>query len=93
MKIATKIKDVDFGVGPGCKQTLYRCEPPMCSYDYVIVSALAEAFDTNRPETFIFGADVMGEIVNYSELPGSYRGGMDHVKALRDAGYQIASEA
>ena len=41
------------------------------------------------PETYIFGADVHGTIVSWMDLPGSFKGSMDHAKALRNAGYEI----
>lgn len=56
-------------------------------YDYVVVSA-ANVFD-DGPETYIFGADKDGKILSWAELSGSFRGAFDHVRALRDAGYEI----
>lgn len=81
--------------------SVYRCEPPMrnwqeCDedsqaeeYEYVVVST------TNVPmsgwETYIFGSDEEGTVLNWCELPGSQRGGVSHSKALRDAGYQLVA--
>lgn len=62
----------------------YPREAEVSSVDYVVVSASNRA---SVPETYIFEADVRGEIVSWSELPGSFRGGLDHDAALRRAGY------
>lgn len=82
---------------------LYKCNPPMeyekwnyetdsictnCT-EYIVVSAISIAFDTARPETFIFPADEDGNITSWGELDGSYQGGMDHGVALKRAGYEI----
>ena len=40
-------------------------------------------------ETFIFGANGAGEIIDWGELEGSYQGGSDHALALRNAGYEV----
>jgi hypothetical protein len=42
-------------------------------------------------ETYIFGCDPTGEITDWEELPGSYKGGMSHAEALANAGYTIVS--
>lgn len=72
---------------------LYRLEPPLQGdegemLDYVIVSA------ANKPkwgllETYIFPANQNGEITDFGELDGSFKGGCDHVQALNNAGYQV----
>lgn len=41
------------------------------------------------PETYIFPADKTGEIVNWSELDGSFKGGLDHEQALVNAGFEV----
>jgi hypothetical protein len=56
-------------------------------YKYVVVSAVYAYF--SGPETYIFPADKNGTVVSWTELPGSYRGGLDHAKALKHAGYTI----
>lgn len=83
---------------------VYHCDPPMpwtdwtgdedvlCYADLVIVSAVPFV-GTDGPETYIFAArkaDSGGiEIASWTELPGSFRGGMDHAEALRGAGYEV----
>ncbi len=47
---------------------------------YVIVSAVVALF--SGPETYIFPADEKGEVVSWGELPGSFKGGLDHNFAL-----------
>ena len=56
-------------------------------YEYVIVSATVVPF--SGPETYIFGADATGKVLGWLELRGSFKGGLDHEKALRGAGYEI----
>ena len=59
--------------------------------DHCIVSAVVAMF--SGPETYIFPADAGSaescEPLNWTELPGSFRGRMDHARALRNAGYEI----
>lgn len=74
------------------KQRVYRLSEPLTNYDgqeyeHVVVSAVVVPY--SGPETYIFGSDAEGEILNWTELPGSYRGGLDHAEALRCAGYEI----
>ena len=57
-------------------------------YEYVIVSAVSSVWAT---ETYIFPADEQAEVVDWSELDGSYRGGTDHAAALRNAGYEVTA--
>jgi hypothetical protein len=49
--------------------------------EYVIASATVVPF--GGPETYIFAADKDGNILNWLELPGSYKGGLDHEEAMR----------
>lgn len=53
---------------------------------YVIVSATHAC---SGPETYIFPADLEGEILDWGELSGSFRGGLDHESALEGAGFTI----
>lgn len=96
MKTATKIRDLPGFVGHA---TLYRLSQPIRherwskggfkpeQYDYVVVSAASMMF--TGPETYIFGADSSGKILDWIELDGSYRGGLSHAEALERAGYAI----
>jgi hypothetical protein len=77
---------------------LYELSPPLIEKDYegkprgkhkyVVVSAAVAMFSGS--ETYIFPATKSGEIKNFGELDGSYRGGLDHETALRNAGYSIS---
>lgn len=77
------------------KAYAYEVDPPMVdqdkAYHYVIVSAVD--LPVVGPETFIFGALKAGTSVmcdTRRELEGSYRGALDHDRALRNAGYTVA---
>lgn len=84
--------------GPQLEQQVYRVYPPMrtpnhdhnadnvCETDYVLVSATAS---TIPPETYIFACNERGQVANWSELEGSFKGEMDIEKALYRAGYKI----
>ena len=88
-KSAVAIKNVKEAKGQAC---LYKLSDPLMGYDYVVVSAARDAKDNYNNitgETFIFGSDELGKIKSFLELPGSYKGGLDHQKALNDAGYDI----
>lgn len=54
---------------------------------FVIVSGV-NAFETGL-ETYIFPSDKKGKPLNMTELRGSFRGSINHEKALRGAGYEI----
>jgi hypothetical protein len=56
---------------------------------YVVVSATVVMF--SGPETYIFPANKDGEVLNWIDLEGSFQGALDHAKALRRAGYKIAT--
>ena len=93
MKIATecKIKNDSFSGDA----RLYHLSAPVTYYDgdteqksdYVVVSATMVPY--SGPETYIFPADETGAILNWCELNGSFRGGLDHERALTEAGYAI----
>jgi hypothetical protein len=98
-KIATLIKDCSEHFWREAK--LYRVSPPVeyrISYSdndspaklaqYVIVSSTDVPF--SGPETYIFPSDAEGNVLNWTELEGSYRGGLDIEKALSYAGFEIA---
>ena len=91
---ATYIKQIPGATGD---MRLYRVEPPMKGedrgdgpvpiFEQVAVSAAVVPF--SGPETYIFGCDSEGENIDFMELDGSFRGGLDHAQALRNAGYEI----
>jgi hypothetical protein len=53
---------------------------------FVVVSAICNEFGT---ETYIFESNCSGVVADWSELQGSYKGGMDHATALRGLGYEL----
>lgn len=55
-----------------------------------VVTSAVHAFPTG-PETYIFCADECGEVVCWTELDGSYRGGLDHLRAIHGAGWVEAA--
>lgn len=59
--------------------------------NHVAVSAVNN--DWCGIETYIFPADEEGEILSYSELDGSFKGDMDHAKALSGLGFKIVQGA
>jgi hypothetical protein len=66
----------------------YNAEKYKSSTKYVIVSATSVMF--SGPETYVFPADEQGNVVNWSELDGSFKGGLDHRRALTEAGFTVA---
>lgn len=96
MKLAKKVKDL---VGWRGDARLYELSEPVTwtrwerdeevksETLFVIVSAAVPPF--SEPETYIFPAYESGEIANWGELTGSFKGGLDHVQALAGAGYEV----
>jgi hypothetical protein len=88
-KTATFVKKVN-GTGDG---RVYRLNPPIDAEggasEYVWVSATVVPF--SGPETYIFPCDADGNVTDWLELDGSYRGGLSHADALQNAGYEIES--
>ncbi len=85
MGIATHLTANDRTSESGAAHRTYRLDPPLDGSEYVVVSAVVALY--SGPETYIFPADETGHITGYGELDGSYRGGLSHETALRDAGY------
>lgn len=88
MNTARFIKRLD-GTGEG---RVYLLDPAMETYDgppteYVWVSATYATY--TGAETYIFACDSAGNVTNWSELDGSFRGGIDHEGALENAGYTV----
>lgn len=95
MKTATLIKDrlTDF-TGHAA---LYKLSEPLKAFDwdgklegeyeYVVVSATSAWLGGS--ETYIFPSNKDGEVVDWRELKGSYRGGMSHETAINGAGYKL----
>jgi len=65
---------------------LYRVEPPLEGNDHVVVSCVHIRY---LREAHIFGSDEEGIVYTFCELPGSYSGDTDPIKALNRAGYEV----
>lgn len=63
--------------------------PP--AYTYVVVSAVVVPI--TGPETYVFGSDEYGNVEAWGELPGSFRGDLNHEEALARAGYTVQTKA
>ena len=57
--------------------------------DYVWVSAADVPF--SGPETYIFPCDSGGKVTDWGEMDGSFKGSLDHERALLNAGYEVKS--
>lgn len=55
--------------------------------EYVIVSAAVVMF--TGPETYIFPSNKDGDIVDWGEMDGSYRGDLNHQRAIENAGWEL----
>lgn len=66
---------------------LWEVFPRIDGNKYVITSAVNVPL--SGPETYMFAADENGDIVSFFELPGSYRGGLEHKKCFDYIGYDI----
>jgi len=87
----TRVRELESSKS-GARRVLWRCEPPFQCVgwdgelepaeptEYVITSAVNAMF--SGAETYIFAADAEGNVTDWGELPGSYRGGYDHEKAI-----------
>lgn len=78
-----------FYLDPAMEPDTYDRTADVDLIPFVIVSAADVPF--SGPETYIFPADPWGRIASFGELPGSFRGGWDHERALASAGYVVAS--
>lgn len=56
-------------------------------HEYIVVSSVAVF---GEPETYVFPANAAGKVIDWLEVEGSFKGGMDHSEAIR--GYLAAQE-
>ena len=68
--------DYDWNTGMDTKNT-----------NYVVVSEANIPYSGS--ETYIFPADKDGEVLSWLELKGSFRGELNHERALQNAGYEV----
>jgi hypothetical protein len=85
MKTATKVKDLQTHRLMH-SSALYRLSDRLKGFDYVVVSAVVNPLCY---ETYIFGSDKNGEVLEWGELPGSECYVYSHEKALNNAGYEV----
>lgn len=90
-KIATFVKDLSADFTG--RAELFRVDPPMrgwgsdaLTFGYVIASATGVL---GKPETYLFGSNVGGDVVDWTELPGSQKGTLSIEEVLADAGYEV----
>jgi hypothetical protein len=57
---------------------------------FIVVSAITLPLD--GPETYIFPSDSKGYVLNWKELPGSFKGACNVLQALQNAGYVVTNE-
>lgn len=86
--VATFVRKLDRLEGVVGDARLYHLDPPTADgHEFVLVSATSFM---GTEETYIFPAMSNGEVTDWLELEGSFRGGRDHSRALSGAGYTIA---
>jgi hypothetical protein len=66
---------------------LWEVLPRIDGNKYVITST-SDNMITGQ-ETYMFAADEKGNIIDWGELEGSYRGSLDHKKCFENIGYSI----
>ena len=100
-KCAVYLRDVDeyqgvaklYRVYPGVQYEKYdystSTEVPR-STTFIVISAAVVPL--SGPETYIFPSDDEGRVIDWYELPGSFRGELDHNKALELGGYVLIED-
>lgn len=77
------------------RQVLLRLEgkpgkpPAYVVASAAVISAGPFATSPEYPETYFFKADLEGNILSYTELPGSQAGTLDIERCIADAGYSL----
>lgn len=81
------LKKLDYGWMGDAR--LYMLSEQLAGNSFVVVSGVC---NESADETYIYGCDESGSNVIWEPLEGSFRGGVDHARALRDAGYKITHQ-
>lgn len=66
-------------------------DSPSGAFMFRHVAASAVDVPFSGPETYLFAVHEDGTVISWMELPGSFRGGLDEERALRNAGWVVAS--
>lgn len=56
--------------------------------NYIVTSAAVVMF--SGAETYIFPSDEIGNVIDWGEMNGSFRGSLDHEQAIENAGWVVA---
>lgn len=100
-KKAYHLKQFDRVSSTGAMQRVYSLTVPLKGYEeyddegnalvrkhhMVMLSQLCAPF--SGWETYIFPVDENGEVTDWGELPGSYRGYINHEELLKSLGYTV----
>lgn len=78
-KVAYKIKELSNN------KILWEVMPRIDGNKFVITSTTNVQF--SGPETYMFASDEKGNIIEWCELAGSYRGGLVHKTCFENIGY------
>ena len=90
MKTATLVGSFDECFNKNVRQSLYKMNPPHNGYEYVIASSLFGRLGRHQlDETYLFGADKEGVILDWCELDGSMKVTQSHAEAFNEAGYCV----
>ena len=96
MKTAKKVKDLQWNGDAAVYKLSEMVE--FDGYDddkqktnHVVVSAVV-AMDHGGPETFIFPSDKNGKTYRMLEMKGSFRGELNHAKALNGLGFKLVKQ-
>lgn len=86
---ATFVRDMPT-IRTGATQKLWKLTEPYTvrgwgdepdqTTEYVITSAVNALF--SGPETYVFPANKQGEVIDFCEIDGSFRGDLDHDRAI-----------
>lgn len=91
MTTATFLRDLEGFRGHAA---LYRLSDPVPfgwnsdvskTTDHVVISGADVPY--SGPETYIFPANSDGEVIDWLEMEGSFRGEIDHARAIAEAGW------
>lgn len=79
---AKYLKDIGGGKDHRLWKLSRECvsEDGALKYSYVLTSAAYVRY--SGPETYLFPSDKDGNILEWSELPGSFKGDLDHNRAI-----------